>query len=370
MNWKKICGLILAVAVFVCGLGVFLVSAKDKSVVSIENKLPEKAFDLIRAKEILSRGDDRGNAGRILIQHASLEKEDMAMANFTGSSEVYQEPDTESEVVGMIYINTRVTVNSKTSEWAYISTGNLTGYIPCDKLMFGASGNILMNAKCPRLATVLNDCSGYEAADANSGEKKNCKVNDQYFVIGIEYNYYKVSDGENVFFIDKNNVSVEVQLKDGQTMAEIEEENRSSSPYVIAQTSSGSQGGAALTRDFFALYSGIAMTEEERVLLGNVLFLEAGDNYEEAIKVANVIFNRVLDPRYGNTVMEVLSQTNQFETFNNALSGQYGTTQNCLDAIDAACSGENYAGSAVNFKATGDGITNYYYGEAIFDTTE
>ena len=67
----------------------------------------------------------------------------------------------------------------------------------------------------------------------------------------------------SALFIDKNNVSVEVQLKDGQTMAEIEEENRSSSPYVIAQTSSGSQGGAALTRDFFARYSGIAMTEED-----------------------------------------------------------------------------------------------------------
>ena len=368
MYWKKISGIILVIAICICGLGVILVSAKDNSGVIKENKLPEKAFDLIRTKELLSHGDDRREAEMILIQHASLKKDDKAMANFNGTSEVYAEPDQNSTVVGIIYLNTRVTVNSRTSDWANITTGNLNGYIPCDKLLFGASGDILMNAKCPRLATAQIECMGFTEADENSQVSKKCDPGDQFFVVGIEHTFYKVSDGENVFFIQKDDVAVEVQLKDGQTIAEIEQENQSTAISASAGNIPEASGNDYSNSGNYARYLGISMTEEEKVLFANVLFLEAGDNYEEALKVSNVIFNRVLDTRYGNTVMEVLSQTNQFVTFNDALSGEFGTTQNCIDAMEAACRGENSAGMAVNFKATGDGITNYYYGTAIFET--
>ena len=63
---------------------------------------------------------------------------------------------------------------------------------------------------------------------------------------------------------------------------------------------------------------GIPLTMEEVELLGRIVQLECGHDIQES-KCATIetIFNRMFDPRYPNTLEEVLSQKGQFSTWKN-----------------------------------------------------
>lgn len=78
------------------------------------------------------------------------------------------------------------------------------------------------------------------------------------------------------------------------------------------------------------------MTVEEYHLLAAIVDLEAGNQSATGQRaVVEVVFNRVLDPRFPNTVKGVLSQADpvQFSTWKNRANAQ--PTQEQYDAIDA-----------------------------------
>lgn len=80
------------------------------------------------------------------------------------------------------------------------------------------------------------------------------------------------------------------------------------------------------------------MTEEEIVEIQQVLCLEAGtDTWEGRVATAQVIFNRVLDPRFPNTVHQVLSQKHQYSTYKRRHKADYGERE--CDAIEHLCNG-------------------------------
>jgi N-acetylmuramoyl-L-alanine amidase len=78
------------------------------------------------------------------------------------------------------------------------------------------------------------------------------------------------------------------------------------------------------------------MTVEEYHLLAAIVYLEAGNQSATGQRaVVEVVFNRVLDPRFPSTVKGVLSQSDpvQFSTWKNRANAQ--PTQEQYDAIDA-----------------------------------
>ena len=65
------------------------------------------------------------------------------------------------------------------------------------------------------------------------------------------------------------------------------------------------------------IYAGITMTEEEGQLLRSILALEADygtEGHDGQKAVVEVIFNRVLSPRWPDTVADVIYQRGQFAT--------------------------------------------------------
>lgn len=69
--------------------------------------------------------------------------------------------------------------------------------------------------------------------------------------------------------------------------------------------------------DNIPVYAGISMTEDEAQLLRSILALEANaatEGLEGQKAVVEVIFNRVLSPRWPDTVSEVIYQRGQFAT--------------------------------------------------------
>lgn len=80
-------------------------------------------------------------------------------------------------------------------------------------------------------------------------------------------------------------------------------------------------------------YSDIALSDADRDLLAKIVFLEAGNQSLTGQRcVVEVVFNRVLDERFPNTIRGVLSQRNQFSTYKNV--GIAKPTQEQYDAID------------------------------------
>lgn len=76
------------------------------------------------------------------------------------------------------------------------------------------------------------------------------------------------------------------------------------------------------------------MTVEEYHLLATVTYLESANQSPTGQRaVVEVVFNRVLDERFPNTVKGVLSQDGQFSTWKNRSTAK--PTQEQYDAIDA-----------------------------------
>ena len=78
----------------------------------------------------------------------------------------------------------------------------------------------------------------------------------------------------------------------------------------------------------------IQLTAEEIEVLSRIVQLECGyDIHESKIATVETIFNRMIDPRYPNTLVEVLSQKGQFSTWkhrNIAKATPTEDTYNCV----------------------------------------
>ena len=90
--------------------------------------------------------------------------------------------------------------------------------------------------------------------------------------------------------------------------------------------------------------------------LAAICFIEAGNNYDGSLAVANVVLNRLLSSRFPDTLYDVIYQKNQFATRRMAStlqkihSGSYGR---CMQAAQDALAGINTVGSRVSFRANG-----------------
>ena len=83
----------------------------------------------------------------------------------------------------------------------------------------------------------------------------------------------------------------------------------------------------------YSFYKDIELTDSERELLAKILFNEAGNQSITGQRaVVEVVFNRMLDPRFPDTLTEVIYAPNQFAS-TKAL-GQANPTQVQYDVID------------------------------------
>lgn len=86
---------------------------------------------------------------------------------------------------------------------------------------------------------------------------------------------------------------------------------------------------------------GIQLTLEEIELLGRIVQLECGYDIQES-KCATIetIFNRIFDPRYPNTLEEVLSQKGQFSTWKNRSISKATPTDDTYNCINMVLNGQ------------------------------
>ncbi len=87
--------------------------------------------------------------------------------------------------------------------------------------------------------------------------------------------------------------------------------------------------------------------------LAAICFIEAGNNYDGSLAVANVVLNRLLSSRFPNTIYDVIYQKNQFATRRMASTLEKihnGSYTRCLQAAKDALAGVNNIGNRVSFR--------------------
>lgn len=96
----------------------------------------------------------------------------------------------------------------------------------------------------------------------------------------------------------------------------------------------------------------VEVTEEEYNILLHIVAAEAGgcDVYGQ-ILVANVIFNRVNNNRFPDTIEEVVFQKNQFSPVTGGMLWKVEVTDKTVEAVNRALTGEDYSCGALFFVA-------------------
>jgi spore germination cell wall hydrolase CwlJ-like protein len=117
--------------------------------------------------------------------------------------------------------------------------------------------------------------------------------------------------------------------------------------------------------------SEVTFDEEDRKLLANLIYCEAGgEPYEGKVAVGAVVINRLLSSIFPNTVVGVIYQNKQFSPVNDghlALALTYDkANSDCYKAADEAMSGYTNVGQCVYFRTVKEGINGIIIGNHVF----
>ena len=117
--------------------------------------------------------------------------------------------------------------------------------------------------------------------------------------------------------------------------------------------------------------SQVSFAEEDRYLLANLIYCEAGNQpYEGQVAVGAVVINRVLSSVFPDTVAGVIYQNKQFSPVGSgrlALAlARNDATAACYSAADAAMSGTTTVGNCLFFRTPIEGLTGIQIGGHIF----
>lgn len=127
-----------------------------------------------------------------------------------------------------------------------------------------------------------------------------------------------------------------------------EQEPQSPAPVVPVETPLPQAQPVTTDMSLSAMYS------SDFEALCKIVEAEAGgEDMKGKILVANVVMNRVSNPRYPNTVTEVVFQNGQFTPVRNGSYVRANVSPSTLEAVTRALSGEDYSQGALYFNSAG-----------------
>ena len=269
--------------------------------------------------------------------------------------EIYSADNAESEVAGKIYPASGGVVEEWGPEWTKVSSGNVTGYISTKDISIGYDAEMLAKEIGRREVTVtVESLNIRQAADANSDVVATAIESEVFPVVESGEEWTQINFGEGEGFVATEYVEEKLELGEAVSIAEEEEMAAADSTEQAAgnqvnegQASSGQPAESAVTS------SALSVSSDEVYLLACMVYVESGaEPYEGQLAVANVILNRVKDPRFDDTIAEVIYAPGQFPgAHNGALDAALasGPNESCMQAAEEALAGVNNIGGYYYF---------------------
>ena len=281
--------------------------------------------------------------------------------------EIHSEDNSESEVAGKIYPASSGVVEEWGPEWTKVSSGNVTGYIATKDISIGYDAELLAKEIGRRNVTVTADSLNIRQEADTDSEVVATAIQSEIFPVvesGEEWTRIDFGDGEG--FVASEYVEESIELDEAISIAEEEAAVSASSAAAAsiaekqANTGRNASGSSDVQPESVTASSALSVTSDEVYLLACMVYVESGaEPYEGQLAVANVILNRVKDPRFDNTIAGVIYAPGQFPgAHNGVLDGVLysGPSESCMQAAQEALAGVNNIGG-------------YYYFNGYVDTS-
>lgn len=325
-----------------------------------DTAVPASAMDDVEeTAEAVAKEED---AGQPEASEDAGEWQNLVMANVEEDMNIRTAPDESSELAGKFYRGDVAQVVAMDEEWTQIASGNVTGYVKNDYLVYGEQANELANEVCSVYATVNTDglrlrSEPSEAAEvvttANTGDK--LKVDKEAQAAQPDEGWVAVHTSDSTAYVSAEYVGVALNLGTALNSEE-----------VAAKEAEEAKAKAAEEGKKPA----VSANADEVTLLGALIQCEAGNcSYEGMVAVGSVVMNRVRSGAYPGSVSGVIYQSGQFTP---ALNGSVanvmasGVRSACLQAAREALSGVDNTGGALSFRSASSGYSGTVIGANVF----
>ena len=288
------------------------------------------------------------------------ETEQIAMANVTDAVNVRLEPSEEAPIVGKLYANCGGTILEQKDGWTRIQSGELEGWTKDEFLFFGEEAKALydevvtlqakVNTDTLRIRMEADEQAG--VLDLVAGGEVLNGIEDQGDWVSVKY------DGQTGY-VSSEYVDLTYSVPSGKTVEQIEAEEKAKAEKAAAEAAAKEKkkkSSKTTTTDQGA----VASAGNDVMLLAALIQCEAGrESYEGQLAVGAVVMNRVRSGAYPGSESGVINQPSQFPPATNGRVANVlasGPSASCIQAAQAAISGQSNVGGATHFGRSGSGI--------------
>ena len=279
------------------------------------------------------------------------------MANVEEDMNIRTAPDESSELAGKFSRGDVAEIVSVEGEWTQIVSGNATGYVKNEYLVYGNEANELANEVCSLYATVNtdglrlrsepNEEAGIVTTAGNGDKLKVDKTAE------ATEGWIPVHTSDATAYVSADYVEVALNLGTALNSEEVAAKEAEEAKKEEA----GKKPAANANSD-------------EVTLLGALIQCEAGSgSYEGMVAVGAVVMNRVRSGSYPGSISGVIYQGGQFPP---ALNGSVanvaasGVRSACLQAAREAINGTDNTNGALSFRSAASGYSGTVIGANVF----
>ena len=279
------------------------------------------------------------------------------MANVEEDMNIRTAPDENSELAGKFYRGDVAEVISVEGEWTQIVSGNATGYVKNEYLVYGNEAGELANEVCSMYATVNTDglrlrSEPSEAAGIVTTAGNGDKLKVDKTAEAVE-GWIPVHTSDATAYVSADYVEVALNLGTALNSEEVAAKEAKAAKEAEKVKKPAANANA-----------------DEVTLLGALIQCEAGSgSYEGMVAVGAVVMNRVRSGSYPGSISGVIYQGGQFTP---ALNGSVasvvasGVRSACLQAAREAIGGTDNTNGALSFRSAASGYQGTVIGANVF----
>lgn len=276
------------------------------------------------------------------------------MADVEEDMNIRTEPSAQAELAGKFYRGDVAEIVSVEGDWTQIASGNVTGYVKNEYLVYGMEANKLANEVCSLYATVNADALRLRSEPSEEADVVKTAANGDKLKVDKEAEFVDgwvaVQESGTTAYVSADYVEVALNLGTALTAEEVAKKEAEE---------------AGITKK-----PALSAGADEVTLLGALIQCEAGGgSYEGMLAVGSVVMNRVRSGGYPNSISGVIYQSGQFPP---ALNGSVanvmarGVNCSCLQAAQEAISGVDNTNGAVAFRSAASGYQGTVIGANVF----
>ena len=319
------------------------------------------------------KDDDKATEKKGEVAGISYDK--LVMANVDEAVNVRESASEDSKIIGKFYKECGGQILEKGDGWTKVKTGDLTGWIKNDYLMFGDKAIELAKKVVEKTATCTTDCLRVrKSPDPDATVLDLLAKGDQMAVLGQDGEWTKVefSDGDEGY-VSSEFVTVADSLGTGKSIEVIKAEEAAVKKDIEkaqAEAKKAEVEAGRTTKTTQTNTGAVAAPVSDQVLLAALIQAEGGNQpYEGQVSVGTVVMNRLKSGRYGSDISSVIYAKGQFGPAGSGQVAQIaaaGPKASCLAAAQDALNGVSYIGGATHFRNINSGYPGIVIGSHVF----